>query len=645
MAWDDGLEGAHREIAACIDSPLRVIAGPGTGKTFAMMRAVARLLESGAIPERILGVSFTRTAARDLASKVQRLKAPGSDRVEARTLHSWCLRLLRKCGALHCRREDPRPLMPFEERALVCDLQREFGGKTNVKDLLAAFSAYWARLQSQQPGWPTDPTQRRFSKRLDAWLRFHDGMLLDELVSLTYDFIVRNPADPRIPAYDHVLVDEYQDLNKADQDLVDLLARGATLMVAGDENQSIYSIRHARPEAIGNFDATHPGTVTKPLGECLRCPPNIVQMANSLISRNRPTKTPSLLAGSGKPADVVVVQHDSVADEVGALCSLVCRYLAQEPYKPARRVLVLTTRRTIGRAIRERLNELAPATGVRWRARSFFFDECLNSEAARLGFVGLNLLVNPGDLVAWRVGLGLGDRDNARCRPYAQVRTYCETKGLELVECLDGLCSGAIAIPRADSLIPVYKELRDGVAALAGLSGRDLVDALFPVDSDCSDIRELALEVAEITPEPSALREELHFMITQPEIPSDEEDLVRVMTLHKSKGLTAEVVVVAGCVEEFLPTLRANLKPAARAAAFEEQRRLFYVAVTRATRVLVVSASVRMPSKEAYGMGARRGRRYGKDLLLAASPFITELGPACPRPIKGGQLLEGLGLN
>src|SRR5438477_4087720 len=94
VAWDRALTGVHRDIAADPRSPVHVLAGPGTGKTFALMRRVARLLESGVAPERILGVTFTRTAARDLREQLLALEVAGAEQVKVSTLHSLCFSAL-----------------------------------------------------------------------------------------------------------------------------------------------------------------------------------------------------------------------------------------------------------------------------------------------------------------------------------------------------------------------------------------------------------------------------------------------------------------------------------------------------------------------------------------------------------------------
>ena len=95
--WADDLEGIHREIAAEPGTPLHVLAGPGTGKTFAMMRRVARLLEEGADPQNVLTLSFTRTAATDLERQLTKLETQGASAVRVSTLHSLCFALLSHC--------------------------------------------------------------------------------------------------------------------------------------------------------------------------------------------------------------------------------------------------------------------------------------------------------------------------------------------------------------------------------------------------------------------------------------------------------------------------------------------------------------------------------------------------------------------
>jgi DNA helicase II / ATP-dependent DNA helicase PcrA len=127
--WSEGLTGPALEIAATTVSPLRVDAGPGTGKTFALMRRVSRLLEEGLNPERIFVGTFTRTSATDLKDSLAELGADGAEAVRAGTIHGFCFRILARDIVLEQTRRVPRPLLRFEVRFLLEDLSRpDFGG-------------------------------------------------------------------------------------------------------------------------------------------------------------------------------------------------------------------------------------------------------------------------------------------------------------------------------------------------------------------------------------------------------------------------------------------------------------------------------------------------------------------------------------
>ena len=125
--------------------------------------------------------------------------------------------------------------------------------------------------------------------------------------------------------------------------------------------------------------------------------------------------------------------------------------------------------------------------------------------------------------------------------------------------------------------------------------------------------------------------------ITQPDMPAD-VDYVRVMSLHKSKGLTADLVVVMGCVEGLIPRVNDDLTPSQKREALEEQRRLFYVALTRARETLLLSSVTNFPRSEAHRLGIR-GRGRGWNVQTRTSRFIDELGPTRPTPINGEELL------
>ena len=140
MTWQEGIVGVQLDIARETRSPLHVLAGPGTGKTLAMMRRIARLLEARADLKRILAVSFTRTAARDLREQLLQLGARGAETVAATTLHSLCFSALLADAVFDATQRRARPLMAFEINQLVNDLKDRFGGKREVPKLIDAYA-------------------------------------------------------------------------------------------------------------------------------------------------------------------------------------------------------------------------------------------------------------------------------------------------------------------------------------------------------------------------------------------------------------------------------------------------------------------------------------------------------------------------
>jgi superfamily I DNA/RNA helicase len=644
MPWDDDLNGVYLEIAGDPSSPLHVLAGPGTGKTFAMMRRVARLLESGTRPAKILTVTFTRTAARDLTEQLNRLGVEGAERVRASTLHSLCYSILRQQAVFEATGRVARPLLSHELEQLINDLAGRFGGKRRVKELIEAYEAGWARLQRDVAGVAGDQEDQEFEAALIDWLRYHRSVLIGELVPLTLSHVHQNPASEVLPQFDHVLVDEYQDLNQADQALVVELARSGTITVIGDDNQSIYGFRYANPEGIRTFPEEHQDVTCYTIEQCFRCPPNIVTMSNALIRNNPPpSRVLPLRSVEGlPPAEMCIVQHASVDIETVAIADYINSYLERHPDLSPGQVLVLTTRRFIGHEIRRELIHRGR------NALSYFFEDELESTSAAEGFCLLNLLVNPNDRAALRAWIGLGQTSNGFAPGYTRVRGHAQGNELELRHCLDQLCDGVVNLPYSGRIVDRCENLRERFAELDGLSGLDLVRVLWPpVDSDSDDIRLLAENLAVENSEPPALYEALLREITQPELPGSDSDIIRVMSLHKSKGLTATLVVVAGCVSGALPTIDSRAPAAVQDAQLEEQRRLFYVSVTRATGNLVVSSSVRMPSSLARSNGIDIGSHYrdGGTLMAMtfASPFIRELGPAAPRTINTQQWRQQAG--
>lgn len=636
MPWNTGLAGVHLAIAGYPNSPMRVLAGPGTGKTFAMMRRVARLLESGVQPTGILAVTFTRTAANDLVEQLEGLGVAGADQVSAKTLHSLSFSILGRAAVFHATGRTPRPLLGCEQEMLAYDLADQFGGKRKVGKLIRKFETYWATLQHHTPGWPTDPVEQQFDIRLRDWLRFHKAMLVGELVSIAYDFVRLNPGHQDIPVYTHVLVDEYQDLNKADQSLIDELSGPANVMVVGDEDQSIYSFRHANPEGIVEYPNTHNNTHDETIMECRRCPQLIVRLASALIGHNHRQNPKNLNPRAANPQGTVyIVQHPSVADEIECLSAYVENFLVSNLQTPGGEVLVLTSRRMIGNGIRDNLNARVQQHNYTWSASSFYYEDALEDDQAALGFAVLTLLVDVQDRAALRLWLGAGSPDG-RAKPFKRVWNYCNANNMTPYDVMRALVAGTINIPYSGPLQVRFQALTQRVAALQNAPLQTVVDDVFPANvPECADVRVLALAAMANAANVNELLDELRVLITQPEIPGSQGNSVRIMSLHKSKGLTAKVVIIAGCVAGVLPMIDHRLTVPEQDRQIEEQRRLFYVGITRSTDTLVISSARSLPFADAKQAGVVVYQEAHGKAILQASPFIAELGNEAPATITG----------
>jgi len=633
---NDEINDPVERIVNSNKSPLRVLAGPGTGKTNAFMKRIARLLRDGSIPNRMMVSTFTRTAAKDLESEILKLGVNGVENICSGTLHSFCFRILYSMDVLTFTGRVPRPLLEFEKRFILEDLKHYgIAGINVLKDLLKALSTAWARLQHEELGSPRTDIDRVFQSSIISWLRFHKSMLLEEIVPEAYRYLKENPTSPYYYAFDHVMVDEYQDLNKAEQELIDLLSKNCKFMIIGDQDQSIYSFKHAHPEGIANFDQTHPGTHDGRLEICHRCPSQVVRMAKTLIDNNQTKSSQEIYPKDNNPiGEIHIVQWNSLEHETRGIARFIKNRITAGEVKPGR-ILVLSPRRYFGYEIRNALKE----SNV--HAKSFFHEEILEGNPKKLdecieqrAFTLLTMLANPDDRVSFRCWCGFGSY-NLQAPAWSKLRSFCEETGDSPKTLLQRLIKGEINIPNISRIVSKYNEKQQHIDKLSGLCGNELVDALFPSDKSWTEpFRTLYSEIDEENINAQQLYEVLRTNIIQPELPID-VDYVRVMSLHRSKGLTADLVIVVGCIEGLIPSLKYDVSNLDYQRTLEEQRRLFYVAITRTTRILVLSSVSRLPRYLAHKTRARidRGGR------TIASQFLSELGLTRPTTVLGQSIL------
>ena len=637
--WNDNIEGDHLTIAGTPATPLRVLAGPGTGKTYALMRRIQRLIEEGADPSRILVSTFTRTAAKDLESELAKLGVQGADKVRAGTLHALSFGILSREEVLPITGRNPRPLMDFETRFLVEDLCSETGLDVDeCKAMLRTFNAAWARVQNDTPGWLDDADDQNFDTALRNWLTAHKAMLIGELVPECRKYLKGNPLCADRSAFDHVLVDEFQDLNRAEQEVLELLAEKGTLTIIGDDNQSIYSFKHAHPEGIVDFHQSHPATTSHSLTVCQRCPTDVVAISNALLVSGD-AKARQLQPHPKKGAgEVHIVQWPSITEEASGLASIIKKRVDAGKLKPGK-ILILAQRRQFGYAIRDALI----AAGV--PAHSFFSEQELDGNPklkddyeAQEAFTLLTLLAAPNDPAALRCWCGFGS-SSLRSGEWKRMSAYADASHLGLREVMEKLAGKQVAVPHTTGIVARYKALKAREAACAGLTGAKLLDAVFPVAADWSEpLRALADGIEEKDYSAEDLVDAVRSGVVQPEMPV-ETDYVRIMSLHKSKGLTADFVAVVGLLEGIVPSTPNPKKTAAeQARQAQEDRRVFYVAITRPRETLFLSSVTHLSMKD--GMKMRVQGNAGRGVIRTfPSRFLSQLGPKAPAPVNGNTLI------
>ena len=569
---------------------------------------------------------------------IRSLGVAGTDDVRVRTLHSECFRILGMNGVIGITGRHPRPLAAFEFEPMLADVRAAASGRDmrKMRKLVAGYEAAWARLQHEHPGTPRTAEDQTFEDALVDWLKFHRAMLLGELVPFAYKYLRDNPAAPELSKYSHVLVDEYQDLNKAEQEVASQLATSGHLIIVGDDDQSIYTFKNAHRLGIIEFPVSHPGTNDHTMDECQRCPRLVVSLANALIARNktRPAPPRSLKPIAKNGEGVVEVFHFAQhAAEITHLAQRIRQFI--DDGVPPGQIIVLCQSREYIRGLYEALQ--ADAVPSEFCYQESQFDE----EGAKEKMALLSLIGDQEDRVVLRYLVGLGSGD-WRTGQWAKVRTASETEGKSPWAILEEMRTGSRPSTGVKQIVDQFRDLVTQVTALGVLKGDDLLNAWISSGGECSELRTVGERVISGDPDCDAkkLAEKVREIVTEPDIPDVVPD-VRIMSLHKSKGLSANVVIIAGCVEGVMPRQREDdMTDAEYAEAIEEHRRLFFVGLTRVKAApadgrpghLIVSASQKVPLAIAM-KGVAIANKLGATAWTNTSRFLGELGPESPKPV------------
>ena len=552
---------------------IRVIAGPGAGKSFALQRRIMRLLETGmASPEKILVITYSKVAAEYLKDDINKINITGTDKIVATTLHGLCHGLINNNSSIAPTR-NLRFLHTFEHKPMLYDLSEAYGVLRKKEECIRTFET---ELETD------DNSDKRFNYDVLEWLKIHNAMLFGEIITQTIKYFDENPSCPERTMFDHVLVDEYQDLNIAEQKVVDLLSANGSLVVIGDDDQSIYSFKHAHPDGIRKFNETHIGCVDHVFRECRRCPKSVVEIASRLIqhTENR-IQRDFVPFKDNQDGEVIPLVHKTTKEEIDELSSMI---KTESSIIALSEILVLTPTRNMAESFREKLNDL----GI--LAKSFFKESVLKTDKLKRAFSMLNLLANPDDMVSLRYLLGQGG-DKFRAKNYKRILDYASEHSISVIEVLEKVLKNDIKIPYTYQLVQVYSKIHSELQLLKEAVTKaptELASILIDNDLENTEFVEL-LKVAvnrtgllgKIDLEEWLKQVCLDFsrLISLPENIID-GDFVKIMSLHSAKGLSAKYLVVMHTVSGLIP--REPTKSIEDYPKYiEEMRRLFYVAVTR----------------------------------------------------------------
>ena len=405
MGWDDSLTTDQKVAAGHIGSHARLLAGPGTGKTLTLTRRVCFLVTDKNIPaESIVALTFTRAAARELRQRVNKeLGSEQSPRIS--TLHSFALRQLlmneERISSL------PQPFQiadDWEERNIVLeDLKDllELQRISDVKDYLNKLSSDWQNLTADEASWEERFPDPRF---LGAWKehrKIYSYTLRSELVYQLKKALEQRGDFKFEDQFNHLLVDEYQDLNRCDLEVVKQIAsRDVELFVAGDDDQSIYGFRKAHPEGIRGFISDYPGATELELEICKRCDRDILSLGLFVVGQDTRRISKTIRSEPDrKKGKVAILRFDDQDEEAKGIADLCTHLINQDRLNPNDILILLRSDRynKFSQPIREKLQGVSiSVTGTTDTA------SLLDDDDSRSFLAFLRLAINKKDSLAWR---------------------------------------------------------------------------------------------------------------------------------------------------------------------------------------------------------------------------------------------------
>ena len=623
--------------------PILILAGAGSGKTRVLTHRIAYLIENGTAPDRVLAVTFTNKAAREMKERVLNLVPHRSGGVWLFTFHAFCLRVLRMEAGVLGITPDFVIFDDADRRSLLRRCLKEL--QINEKFLshqLAGYSIEQAKNKLVGPqaflDQARDPMTARIGKvyaRYQRELEKSGAMDFSDLIMQTVRLFDEHP-EVRAGYQErflHVLVDEYQDTNTAQYELVRRLAAlHGNLCVVGDDDQSIYRWRGADLNNILDFERDFPGAVVVKLERNYRSTKNILAAANSVVEKNLGRKGKTLYTENDEGEPVVYAEgedeHAEAAFVVGTVSDLMSGEYGASDF----------------------------AVFYRTNAQSRLFEDALLSARISYQVVGgvrfyerqeikdvlayLRLSASPDDVVSFLRAVNTPPRGVGQ-KTIERLERVASDEGLSLfAACRRALAEQKITGKAAQG-IASFVEIVEKVAAAGGpystvmtaIEESGILDhyrsqGTVEAEGRVDNLREFATAVSEYEEQNPEAR--LIDFLDQVALVSDVDELeeesgrVSLLTIHSAKGLEFPVVFLVGMEEGLFPHSRTLESQ----DDIEEERRLCYVGMTRAKERLYVTS-------------ARRRRVFGSQRFNTVSRFVGEIDPAYLHCDSSGSLFRG----
>ncbi|MEX2324751.1 MAG: UvrD-helicase domain-containing protein [Nitriliruptoraceae bacterium] len=625
----DGLNPTQQEAVAHVGGPLLVIAGAGSGKTRVLTHRIAHLIrEHDVNPFELLAITFTNKAANEMAERVgglvgQRL----SGRMWVTTFHKACVRILRReltylgyrSGFTIYDQQDAQRLVGIIAKELGVDDKRLparaiHTAISNAKDDLIDFEIY----RSHASGWPESDIAEVYAGYQARMLKAN-ALDFDDLIVKTVELFQLYPAvlEHYQQRFQHVLIDEYQDTNRAQYHLVNLLAAAhRNLMVVGDPQQGVYSFRGATIRNILDFEADYPDTKVVVLDRNYRSTQTILDAANHIIKPSDVERRAELWTDRG-PGELIVRYAAEDEHDEAAFVAEQCEQLRQDGFS-FDDIAIFYRTNAQSRVLEEQFMRVGlpyrVIGGLRFYERKEIKDVIAYAR----------VLVNPDDDVSARRIInmprrGIGDRTTE------QVDFHARREGISFMEAcraIEQLGLGSRAVAAVTSFVGLIDSLRTALehdlplpdvieliwtqtGYMQELQAERTVEAMGR-EENLRELKSVATELHEQL-EGVAGPEALETLLESVTLVSDQDALdntgdpqpgeaqpgeaqvadgaVTLMTLHTAKGLEYPAVFLVGMEDGVFPHVRSLGEP----AQLEEERRLCYVGFTRAQERLFIS--------------------------------------------------------